>query len=71
MDDRFNTIAGWTLFAGIIALGASIASDVLSHWPWLPAPFASYQVVDAVLALVAPIGTPGARTTSEPDLGAA
>ena len=24
MDDRFNTIAGWTLFAGIIALGSSI-----------------------------------------------
>ena len=23
MDDRFNTIAGWTLFAGIVALGLS------------------------------------------------
>lgn len=29
MDDRFNTIAGWVLFAGIIALGSSIvASEV-------------------------------------------
>jgi len=27
MQDRFNTIAGWTLFAGIVALGTSIVSD--------------------------------------------
>ncbi len=26
MDDRFNTIAGWTLFAGIVALGLSSVS---------------------------------------------
>jgi len=26
MDDRFNTIAGWTLFAGIVALGLSSLS---------------------------------------------
>ncbi|GAA3897022.1 cytochrome c family protein [Sphingomonas limnosediminicola] len=26
MDDRFNTIAGWTLFAGIVALGTSIVA---------------------------------------------
>lgn len=26
MDDRFNTIAGWVLFAGIVALGGSIVS---------------------------------------------
>ena len=26
MDDRFNTIAGWVLFAGIVGLGGSIAS---------------------------------------------
>ena len=26
MDDRFNTIAGWVLFAGIVALGASIVA---------------------------------------------
>jgi len=27
MDDRFNTIAGWTLFAGIVALGGSIVAE--------------------------------------------
>jgi cytochrome c len=26
MNDRFNTISGWVLFAGIVALGASIVS---------------------------------------------
>ena len=26
MDDRFNTIAGWVLFAGIVALGTSIVA---------------------------------------------
>lgn len=28
MNDNFNTIAGWTLFAGIVALGLSIGSDL-------------------------------------------
>ncbi|HEU4820378.1 MAG TPA: cytochrome c family protein [Qipengyuania sp.] len=31
MDDRFNTAAGWVLFAGIIALGSSIASGLYFH----------------------------------------
>lgn len=31
MGDRFNTIAGWTLFAGIIALGGGIVSGMLFH----------------------------------------
>jgi cytochrome c len=31
MDDRFNTIAGWVLFAGIIALGSSIVAGELFH----------------------------------------
>lgn len=31
MEDRFNTIAGWVLFAGIIALGLSIASGMFFH----------------------------------------
>lgn len=31
MDDRFNTIAGWALFAGIIALGGAIVSSQLFH----------------------------------------
>jgi cytochrome c len=28
MTDRFNTIAGWTLFSGIVALGLSILSGL-------------------------------------------
>jgi len=28
MDDRFNTIAGWTLFAGIVGLGLTVASSM-------------------------------------------
>ena len=31
MDDRFNTIAGWTLFAGVVALGSSIVAGELFH----------------------------------------
>jgi cytochrome c len=31
MDDRFNTIAGWVLFAGIIALGSSIVAGEMFH----------------------------------------
>jgi len=31
MDDRFNTIAGWVLFAGIIALGTSIVAGEAFH----------------------------------------
>ncbi len=31
MDDRFNTFAGWALFAGIIALGGGIVSSKLFH----------------------------------------
>lgn len=31
MDDRFNTIAGWLLFAGIVALGSSIMASELFH----------------------------------------
>lgn len=31
MDDRFNTTAGWVLFAGIIALGASIVASETFH----------------------------------------
>ena len=31
MDDRFNTIAGWTLFAGICALGFSSLSGKVFH----------------------------------------
>ena len=31
MDDRFNTIAGWVLFAGIVALGSSIVAGETFH----------------------------------------
>jgi cytochrome c len=31
MSDRFNTMAGWALFAGIIALGGGIVSSKLFH----------------------------------------
>ncbi len=31
MDDRFNTASGWVLFAGIVALGSSIASGLYFH----------------------------------------
>ena len=31
MTDRFNTIAGWTLFAGIVALGLSSLSSRIFH----------------------------------------
>ncbi|MDN3646473.1 c-type cytochrome [Pontixanthobacter aestiaquae] len=31
MDDRFNTAAGWVLFAGVIALGLSIISGKVFH----------------------------------------
>ena len=31
MTDRFNTIAGWVLFAGIVALGASIVTGEVFH----------------------------------------
>ena len=31
MTDRFNTIAGWTLFAGIVALGLSSVSSRIFH----------------------------------------
>ena len=31
MDDRFNTISGWVLFAGIVALGSSIVAGEVFH----------------------------------------
>jgi cytochrome c len=31
MDDRFNTIAGWVLFAAIVALGSSIVASEYFH----------------------------------------
>lgn len=31
MDDRFNTIAGWTLFAGVVAMGSAYISTKIYH----------------------------------------
>ncbi|MGZ8998179.1 MAG: hypothetical protein ACXW2T_04890, partial [Allosphingosinicella sp.] len=31
MDNRFNTIAGWVLFAGIVALSGSILTQEYFH----------------------------------------
>jgi cytochrome c len=31
MQDNFNTVAGWVLFAGIVALGASIVTGEMFH----------------------------------------
>ncbi len=31
MTDRFNTVAGWVLFAGIVALGASLVTGEVFH----------------------------------------
>lgn len=45
MDNRFNTIAGWGLFAGVCALGLSIGSGMVfsSHAPEV----AGYPIEDA------------------------
>lgn len=45
MDNRFNTIAGWGLFAGVCALGLSIATGMAfsSHAPETP----GYPIEDA------------------------
>lgn len=45
MDDSFNTTAGWVLFAGIIALGTTIASGEYFH-PEAPEK-GGYAVADA------------------------
>ena len=31
MNDRFTTVSGWVLFAGIVALGASIVTGEVFH----------------------------------------
>ena len=33
MNDRFSTIAGWVLFAGIVTLGSSIVSGLYFNHP--------------------------------------
>lgn len=48
MDDSFNTSAGWVLFAGIVALGTTIASGEYFH-PEAPEK-GGYAVADAAPA---------------------
>jgi cytochrome c len=45
MDDQFNTFAGWTLFAGIVALGGTIASGM--YFAHHPVEKGGYEVADA------------------------
>lgn len=61
MDDRFNTIAGWVLFSGIIALGLSILSGKFFHADNPEAPETPGYVIEAE--------EEGAGADAGPDLG--
>ena len=60
MDDRFNTIAGWALFAGIMALGTTIASG--EYFAPHEVEKGGYAVADAT-----PGGEGGAATAKPTD----
>jgi cytochrome c len=45
MDDRFNTIAGWVLFAGIIALGSTLLTG--EYFRHHPVEKGGFEVADA------------------------
>lgn len=45
MDDRFNTAAGWALFAGIVALGGTILSGEYFHHEKVEK--GGYEIADA------------------------
>lgn len=59
MDDRFNTAAGWALFAGIVALGGTILSGEYFHHEKVEK--GGYEVADA-----APEGGAGGATAAKP-----
>ncbi|MEO6388783.1 MAG: cytochrome c family protein [Croceibacterium sp.] len=61
MQDRFNTIAGWTLFSGIVALGLSILS---SHYFLANKPHRPHQMGYPIAGAVEEGGAQAA-----PDLG--
>ena len=61
MDDKFNTAAGWVLFAGIVALGSSIASDMYFHADRPESPEEPGYFIDAP--------EEGAGEDAGPDLG--
>ena len=61
MDDKFNTAAGWVLFAGIVALGSSIASSMYFHADSPESPEEPGYFIDAP--------EEGAGEDAGPDLG--
>jgi cytochrome c len=71
MDDRFNTAAGWVLFAGIIALGLSVLSGKYFHGDRPERPEQLGYVIEGVVledagAAAAPdLGTLLASATAE------
>lgn len=63
MDDRFNTAAGWTLFAGIVALGTTILTG--EHYHHEKVEKGGYEVADA-----APEGGAGGAAAKPTDFSA-
>jgi cytochrome c len=59
MDDRFNTAAGWALFAGIVALGGTILSG--EYFKHEKVEKGGYEVADA-----APEGGAAGATAAKP-----
>lgn len=59
MDDRFNTAAGWALFAGIVALGGTILSG--EYFKHEKVEKGGYEVADA-----APEGGAGGAAAPKP-----
>jgi len=59
MDDRFNTAAGWALFAGIVALGGTILSGEYFHHEKVEK--GGYEIADA-----SPEGGAGGGTAAKP-----
>jgi len=71
MQDRFNTIAGWVLFSGIIALGLSIGSGMYFEADKIHPPHkAGYPVAGAVEEGAAEEGPPLATLLATGDAAA-
>lgn len=68
MDNRFNTIAGWSLFAGVCALGLSIGSGMVfsSHAPEV----AGYPIEDADASAGGESAVPIANLLATADIAA-
>lgn len=66
MDNRFNTIAGWGLFAGVCALGLSIGTGMVfsSHAPETP----GYPIEDAEASGGAAAAVPIANLLAAADI---